>query len=66
MRRIEQYAPEDADALRATVGDHSRAGCAGALAAAADLYRRLRPGATVPRIAAEREALAYLAAVQAS
>lgn len=68
VRRIEQIAPEAADALAATVGDHTVAGCAAALAAAAELYlaeREARPPPQ-PRAAAQREALAFLRAVTAA
>jgi hypothetical protein len=67
VRRVERHAPEVVDALAATVGDHSRAGCTAALRAAADLYRTLRARAADPgvdaREDAEREALAFLDAL---
>jgi hypothetical protein len=66
VRRIERVAPEVTDALVQTLGDHSATGCAEALRAAARLYTRLRDASAQPprrRAGAEREALAYLAAV---
>jgi hypothetical protein len=67
VRRIEQYAPELAAAMEATVGDHSRSGCAAALRAAAELYRRVRTqtpaGPVEIRGDAEREALTFLDAI---
>jgi predicted nucleotidyltransferase len=67
VRRLERYAPELVDALAATVGDHSRPGCTAALRTAADLYRALRARAAdpglKPRADAEREALAFLDAL---
>jgi hypothetical protein len=62
VRRLERDAPEEAIALAATIGDHTRAGCLRALHAAVDAYRRLRPDGVERRVAAEREAIAYLAA----
>jgi hypothetical protein len=67
VRRIERYAPELCDDLVATIGDHSRAGCAGAIRAAVHLYRRLRDDepALVRREEAQHQALAFLDAVGA-
>lgn len=66
VRRIEQIVPEAVEALAATVGDHTFAGCAAALAAAADMYvlaREASPPAHL-RAAAQREAMAFLRAVR--
>ncbi len=67
VRRIEQIAPAAVDALAGTVGDHSPAGCAAALAAAVAVYQAEREHNPPPRprIAAERETLAFLRAVTA-
>lgn len=67
VRRIERVAPGAVDALAATVGDHSPAGCAAALTAAAELYLAAREPAPPPhpRDCAERETLAFLQAVTA-
>jgi hypothetical protein len=61
VRRLERIAPGEVPALAATIGDHTREGCADALRAAIELYRGLREGEDVePRSAAEAEAVAYL------
>ena len=59
-RRLERLAPEEVPALAATIGDHSAAGCAGALRAAIALYRDLRDPAVERRSAAEEASVAYL------
>lgn len=63
VRRIERLAPQSVEALAATVGDHSRSGCAAALAAAVALYVAVRAADPPPhpRVAAEREVRAFLA-----
>lgn len=68
VRRVERYAPEWVPALRATLGDHSAAGCVAAVRAAIDLYRRLRedaPAGLVRRADAERVSVDFLDAVAA-
>jgi hypothetical protein len=61
VRRLERIAPGEVPALAATIGDHTPEGCADALRAAIELYRRLREGEDVePRAAAEAETVAYL------
>jgi hypothetical protein len=69
VRRVERWAPEFAPALRATLGEHSRAGCVAATHAAIDLYRRLRDGAgpgPIRRTEAEKASIAYLEAIGAA
>jgi predicted nucleotidyltransferase len=51
---------EFSDVDTATIGDHSAAGCAGALRAAIALYRELRDPAVERRAAAEEASVAYL------
>jgi hypothetical protein len=63
VRRLERDAPEKAEALAATIGDHSRTGCLRALHAAVAAYRRLRPDGVERRAAAEHEAVAFLDAL---
>ena len=63
VRRLERDAPAEAEALAATIGDHSRTGCLHALHAAVAAYRRLRPDGVEHRAAAEREAVAFLDAL---
>jgi nucleotidyltransferase-like protein len=66
-RRLEQIAPDLVPALEVTIGDHSPHGCAAALRATADLYRRLRGdhAGLVRRTGAEAASLDYLAQVEA-
>ena len=67
VRRLEQIAPDLASALEATVCDHTPQGCAAALRASADLYRRIRGDASalVRRTSAEASSLDYLAQIEA-
>jgi hypothetical protein len=61
VRRLEQLAPADAQALAATIGDHTPQGALAALRAAVEAYRRLREHVTVERrAAAEEAAVAFL------
>jgi predicted nucleotidyltransferase len=60
VRRLERFAPDEVPALAATIGDHSVAGCAEALRAAIELYRRLREPGLELRGAAEEASVAYL------
>jgi len=64
VRRLEQYAPDAARALSATVAGYDAAGCLAALRAAVDAYRTLRPAGVEDRRDAERAAVAYLADVE--
>jgi hypothetical protein len=64
VRRLERFAPDAVPALKATIGDHTTAGCAAALRASIDLYDTLRerlaePG-LVRRTEAEAAVVAYL------
>jgi hypothetical protein len=69
VRRLEQWAPELAAALRQTIATHDRRACLRALASTAVIYQTLRDGrerdGLVRRIEAERVAMEYLAAVPA-
>jgi hypothetical protein len=68
VRRIEATAPDAVAALRATLPAHDAASCRGAVEATVALYRALREraaGAAFARRAdAEREATAFLAALE--
>jgi hypothetical protein len=66
VRRLEQMAPALVPALEATVSDRTPHGCAAALRASAELYRRLRGDAgLVRRTSAEAASLDYLAQIEA-
>jgi hypothetical protein len=61
VRRLEQLAPADAQALAATIGDHTPTGALAALRAAVEAYRRLSDHVAVERrVAAEEAAVAFL------
>jgi hypothetical protein len=60
VRRLEQQVPEWVPALRATIGNHSAAGCVEALRAAIALYRGLREPGVRRCEEAEAASVAYL------
>jgi predicted nucleotidyltransferase len=66
VRRIERTAPDLAPALAATIGDHTALGCARALRATVELYRRIREESliTARNTAAETAVVAYLANIE--